>query len=158
MGEILSLLRSTWSLLFSSVAGGERVRAEWVVTLLALLEMVRLGQARARQSELFGDIVIERGGGVPVDVTDETDPAPMPGRARMTEPIDVLEALLFASESPVETTTIREVLELPSADAARTLVEALTARAARRGPRAPDPRGGRRLPAGDAARRWRRGW
>ena len=38
--------------------------------------MVRLGQARARQSELFGDIVIERGGGVPVDVTDETDPAP----------------------------------------------------------------------------------
>ena len=46
----------------------------------------------------------------------------------MTEPIDVLEALLFASESPVETATIREVLELPSADAARTLVEALTAR------------------------------
>jgi segregation and condensation protein A len=61
MGEILDLLRSTWSLLFSSAAGLERIRAEWIVTLLALLELVRLGQARARQAELFGDIVIERG-------------------------------------------------------------------------------------------------
>ena len=60
MSEMLELLRSTWSLLFSSVAGPERVRAEWVVTLLALLELVRLGQARARQAELFGEIVIER--------------------------------------------------------------------------------------------------
>jgi segregation and condensation protein A len=60
MNEILDLLRHTWSVLFSSVAGGERVRAEWVVTLLALLELVRLGQARARQAELFGEIVIER--------------------------------------------------------------------------------------------------
>ncbi len=60
MGEITDLLRSTWSLLFSSVAGADRVRAEWVVTLLALLELVRLGQARARQAELFGEIVIER--------------------------------------------------------------------------------------------------
>ena len=61
MGEILELLRSTWSLLFSTVAGAERVRSEWIVTLLALLELVRLGQARARQAELFGDIVMERG-------------------------------------------------------------------------------------------------
>jgi segregation and condensation protein A len=60
MSEITDLLRSTWSLLFSSVAGAERVRAEWVVTLLALLELVRLGQARARQADLFGEIVIER--------------------------------------------------------------------------------------------------
>jgi segregation and condensation protein A len=59
MSEILSLLRHTWSILFSSVAGPDRVRAEWVVTLLALLELVRLGQARARQAELFGEIVIE---------------------------------------------------------------------------------------------------
>src|SRR5689334_16151058 len=60
MSEILDLLRSTWSLLFSSVAGAERLRAEWVVTLLALPELVRLGQARARQADLFGEIVIER--------------------------------------------------------------------------------------------------
>src|SRR6266852_4148202 len=59
MGEIVDLLRNTWSILFSSVAGQERVRAEWVVTLLALLELVRLGQARAHQAELFGEIVIE---------------------------------------------------------------------------------------------------
>jgi segregation and condensation protein A len=60
MNEILSLLRHTWSLLFSSVAGQERVRAEWVVTLLALLELVRLGQVRARQAEPFGEITIEK--------------------------------------------------------------------------------------------------
>src|SRR5712692_11934085 len=59
MGEVIELLRHTWSILFSSVAGQERVRAEWVVTLLALLELVRLGQARAHQAELFGEIVIE---------------------------------------------------------------------------------------------------
>ena len=61
MGEIIELLRHTWSLLFSSVAGAERVRTEWVVTLLALLELVRLGQARVHQAELFGDMVIESG-------------------------------------------------------------------------------------------------
>jgi segregation and condensation protein A len=60
MNEILALLRHTWSLLFSSVAGPERVRAEWVVTLLALLELVRLGQARARQAEPFGEITIDK--------------------------------------------------------------------------------------------------
>src|SRR5206468_11412510 len=60
MNEILALLRHTWSLLFSSVAGRERIRAEWVVTLLALLELVRLGQVRARQAELFGEITIEQ--------------------------------------------------------------------------------------------------
>jgi segregation and condensation protein A len=60
MGEILSLLRHTWSLLFSSLVGEERARSELVVTLLALLELMRLGQARARQLELFGEIVIEQ--------------------------------------------------------------------------------------------------
>jgi len=60
MSEIVELLRHTWSILFSSVAGADRIRAEWVVTLLALLELVRLGQARARQAELFGEITIER--------------------------------------------------------------------------------------------------
>jgi segregation and condensation protein B len=46
----------------------------------------------------------------------------------MTEPIDVLEALLFASDAPVEPALIQEVLELPSADAARDLVGALGSR------------------------------
>ncbi|MFQ5828006.1 MAG: segregation and condensation protein A [Candidatus Methylomirabilia bacterium] len=60
MAEILSLLRDTWSLLFSTLAGGAGIRSELVVTLLALLELMRLGQARAQQREPFGEIVIER--------------------------------------------------------------------------------------------------
>ena len=43
----------------------------------------------------------------------------------MTEPIDVLEALLFASEAPVEAERIQEVLDLPSAGQARELVHLL---------------------------------
>ncbi|HEV2053994.1 MAG TPA: SMC-Scp complex subunit ScpB [Methylomirabilota bacterium] len=43
----------------------------------------------------------------------------------MTEPIDVLEALLFASEAPVEAERIQEVLDLPSAGQARELVRVL---------------------------------
>lgn len=73
MGEIIELLRHTWSLLFSSVAGTERVRTEWVVTLLALLELVRLGQARVHQGELFGEIVIESG-----PITDAPASSPPP--------------------------------------------------------------------------------
>jgi segregation and condensation protein B len=43
----------------------------------------------------------------------------------MTEPIDVVEALLFASEAPVEAERIQEVLDLPSAREARELVRVL---------------------------------
>jgi len=60
MTEILTVLRDTWSLLFSSLTGSERRRPEIVVTLLAVLELVRLGRIRTQQTELFGDIVIER--------------------------------------------------------------------------------------------------
>jgi len=60
MTEILSLLRDTWSLLFSSMTGDERRRSEIVVTLLAVLELSRQGKIRTQQTELFGDIVIER--------------------------------------------------------------------------------------------------
>jgi segregation and condensation protein A len=60
MTEILSLLRDTWSMLFSTLAGGERRRADVVVTLLAVLELVRQGRIRAQQTDLFGEIVLER--------------------------------------------------------------------------------------------------
>ncbi len=36
---------------------------------------------------------------------------------------DILEALLFASDTPLELARLREVLELPSVAAARELVE-----------------------------------
>jgi segregation and condensation protein A len=62
MAEILTVVRDTWSLLFSSLVGG-RQRPDVVVTLLAVLELVRLGHIRLQQTELFGDIVIERRAG-----------------------------------------------------------------------------------------------
>jgi segregation and condensation protein B len=43
----------------------------------------------------------------------------------MTEPHDVLEALLFASDTPVEAALIQDVLGLPSPEAARELVAEL---------------------------------
>src|SRR5690242_19592298 len=46
----------------------------------------------------------------------------------MPEPIDVVEALLFASDTPVEAERIREVLDLESPAVARELVETLRAR------------------------------
>ncbi len=60
MSEILFLLRDTWSLLFTSMTGGEAKRSEIVVTLLAVLELCRQGKIKTQQTELFGDIVIER--------------------------------------------------------------------------------------------------
>jgi segregation and condensation protein A len=65
MTEILSVLRDTWSLLFSSLSGGERKRADVVVTLLAVLELVRQGRIKTQQTELFGEIVIERQAAMP---------------------------------------------------------------------------------------------
>jgi chromatin segregation and condensation protein Rec8/ScpA/Scc1 (kleisin family) len=84
MAEILELLRHTWSILFSSVAGAERVRTEWVVTLLALLELVRLGQARAGQAELFGEIAIER----PAAGVKRSPEMEAPGPAREIPPAE----------------------------------------------------------------------
>lgn len=74
MTEILSVLRDTWSLLFSSLTGGERRRSEIVVTLLAVLELVRQGRIRAQQTELFGDIVIERQNAAPAGETAIAQP------------------------------------------------------------------------------------
>jgi segregation and condensation protein B len=46
----------------------------------------------------------------------------------MPEPTDILEAMLFASDVPIEAERIREVLDLASPDDARALVTEMTAR------------------------------
>ena len=46
----------------------------------------------------------------------------------MSRPTEIVEALLFASDTPLEPERIREVLELPDASTARELVEELRAR------------------------------
>jgi segregation and condensation protein A len=72
MAMIAGVLDQSWYVLFSALLGASPARPEVVVTLLAVLELVRLQRARAQQRELFGDIVIERalGGG-----TGPGDPA-----------------------------------------------------------------------------------
>jgi hypothetical protein len=64
-----------------------------VVTLLALLELVRLGQARARQADLFGEIVIERHAvsvrePVAQVEADATEPSPPDGESAAASPVD----------------------------------------------------------------------
>ncbi len=61
MAEIAGVLEHSWYVLFSALLGARPPRPEVVVTLLAILELVRLQRVRAQQRELFGDIVVERG-------------------------------------------------------------------------------------------------
>jgi segregation and condensation protein A len=63
MAMIAGVLEQSWYVLFSTLLGASPPRPEVVVTLLAVLELVRLQRARAQQQELFGEIVIERGVG-----------------------------------------------------------------------------------------------
>jgi segregation and condensation protein A len=63
MAMISGVLEQSWYVLFSTLLGTSPPRPEVVVTLLAVLELVRLQRARAQQRELFGDIVIERASG-----------------------------------------------------------------------------------------------
>src|SRR5881396_3489003 len=63
----------------------------------------------------------------------------------MPDPTDILEALLFASDTPLELERIREVLELPSVGAARELVGELSARYAERGVQIVEVGGGYRM-------------
>jgi segregation and condensation protein A len=74
MTEILSVLRDAWSLLFSSLVGSDRQRSEIVVSLLAVLELVRLGRIRTQQTALFGEIVIERQPHAPGEIVIERQP------------------------------------------------------------------------------------
>jgi segregation and condensation protein A len=88
MTEILSLLRDTWSMLFSTLAGGERRRADVVTTLLAVLELVRQGRIRAQQTDLFGEIVLERQtGSEPVGTRGGSGFTPDPERGGLGEAV-----------------------------------------------------------------------
>ncbi len=60
MAEILGVLDHSWYVMFSALLGATPPRPEVIVTLLALLELVRVQRVRAQQRELFGEIVIER--------------------------------------------------------------------------------------------------
>jgi segregation and condensation protein A len=61
MQSILNLMDKTETLLFTTLFNDVTSRPEIVVTFLALLELVRLKQLKARQSDVFGEIEIYRG-------------------------------------------------------------------------------------------------
>ncbi|HEX9821721.1 MAG TPA: segregation/condensation protein A, partial [Methylomirabilota bacterium] len=103
MTEILGLLRDTWSLLFSSMTGGERRRSEIVVSLLAVLELCRQGKLRTQQTELFGDIVLERRT-TPLPADAENPPAGAEN-ALADAPADAENALAGAKTAPADAKT-----------------------------------------------------
>lgn len=57
---IMRMTSSGIALRFSELFANAASRTEIVVTFLALLELVRLKQVRARQNEVFGDIELVR--------------------------------------------------------------------------------------------------
>ncbi len=58
--EVLDLLEHQESLAFEELFSGSRGRIDFIVTFLALLELIRLKQIVAMQSEMFGTIRIFR--------------------------------------------------------------------------------------------------
>jgi len=69
-------LRREKSFSISKMFGGMRSRHEIACTFLALLELIRLNQARAVQRETYGEIFIERAEGVVEVVPPVVDEAP----------------------------------------------------------------------------------
>jgi len=83
--SLLQILRDRVRVRFSELFAGVTSRSEVVVTFLALLELIRLKQLVAAQSEAFGEIEIRRSL-APVLAGAEGEPAPEPGsRAALTE-------------------------------------------------------------------------
>jgi segregation and condensation protein A len=61
MDRLRGALAADGRVLFKDLLSGVRSRLEAIVTFMALLELMRLGEAEARQEETFGDIWIFRG-------------------------------------------------------------------------------------------------
>ncbi|MDD6381287.1 MAG: segregation/condensation protein A [Lachnospiraceae bacterium] len=58
-GELLSFAREHHHFSFRSILTRSETKTEVIVTFLAVLELMKTGQIRARQEEIFGDIEME---------------------------------------------------------------------------------------------------
>lgn len=58
-GELLSYAKSHHSFSFKNLLEKAQSKTEVIVTFLAVLELMKTGQIRARQEEIFGDIEME---------------------------------------------------------------------------------------------------
>jgi len=79
--EIMDRLAERESLSFHELFPSGKRRIELIVTFLALLELIRLNQAVARQSEIFGDIHIFRASQALLAEDSAPEPAREPERA-----------------------------------------------------------------------------
>jgi segregation and condensation protein A len=77
--EVLDLLSERTSIAFEELFATSRRRIDLIVTFLALLELIRLKQVVARQSDLFGEIRLYRVDAVPqTAVVEPAAKAPAP--------------------------------------------------------------------------------
>ena len=104
--QVLDLLESKSSVAFEELFMGATRRIDFIVTFLACLELIRMKQIVAMQTDTFGEIVIFRADVAPQAVVTEQD-------APQAEPVPQPSALLVF---PVETTRLpqsTELLEFP---------------------------------------------
>jgi segregation and condensation protein A len=80
IGDQIRLIRRTTAngtvVTFSALLRNARHRLEIVVTLLAVLELIKRGQLRATQAGLFGEITLERMPGVEIEDEEAETPKP----------------------------------------------------------------------------------
>ena len=76
---LVDRLRREQRFCLSAMFAGMQSRAEIACTFLALLELIRLAQARAVQKKIHGEIWIERGDGIVERVPPLVEEAPPPG-------------------------------------------------------------------------------
>jgi segregation and condensation protein A len=90
--HLVRLTRERTTVKFSELFAGATSRSEVVVTFLALLELIRLRQIIAQQSEAFGEIAISlapRTAPADPDTAASSAPSPSPDHARVAgEPPD----------------------------------------------------------------------
>ena len=100
---------------FSDLFAGAMSRTEVVVTFLALLELIRLKQIQAAQSEDFGEIeivAVSANGRAPATLrrtAADSGGRIQPALDEIMELKNILEAVLFSAQKPMSTGELREL-------------------------------------------------
>lgn len=119
--EVMDLLNEKVSLAFVDLFPKECRRVDLIVTFMAVLELIKLKQIVARQSDIFGEIRVYRADAAPAEaepVAAEPEPTPqsssVPHWATKTE---VSEAVVEVPEpfaSPLTEALVRDLEDVPT--------------------------------------------